>query len=89
MPITEKFKKLLISEKCRVIYLEGEFIMAIQYYEYKINLYRLGDMLIEVFYSHKLDKIHKIELLDYSSSRMNFYIDQVNLNELLVPQEGM
>jgi len=64
MPITEKFNNLLIPEKCRVIYLEGEFIMAIQYYEYKINLYRLGDMLIEVFYSHKLDKIHKIELLD-------------------------
>lgn len=88
MPITEKFKKLLISEKCRVIYLEGDFIMAIQYYEYKINLYRLGDMLIEVFYSHKLDKIHKIEPLDYTSSRMNFYTDQVSLNELLVPQEG-
>ena len=88
MPLTEKFNKLLIPEKCRVIYLEGEFIMAIQYYEYKINLYRLGDMLIEVFYSHKLDKIHKIEHLDYTSSRMNFYTDQVSLNELLVPQEG-
>ena len=87
MPLTEKFNKLTVSEKCRVIYLEGEFIMAIRYYEYKVNLYQLGDLMIEIFYSHKLDKIHKIQHLDYASSRMSFYADQVSLDGLMVHQE--
>jgi len=62
--------------------------MAIRYYEYKVNLYRLGDQLVEVFYNHKLDKIHNIQLLDNTSSRMNFYADQVSLDELYSIQEG-
>ena len=56
--------------------------MAIRYYEYKVNLYALGSELVEVFYNHKLDKIHKIQGLDFSSKRMNFYADQVNIDPL-------
>ena len=63
--------------------------MAIRYYEYKVNLYQLGDQLIEVFYNHKLDKIHKIQLLDNASSRLNFYADQISVEELYATQEGM
>lgn len=62
--------------------------MAIRYYEYKVNLYALGSELVEVFYNHKLDKIHKIQSLDHTSNRMNFYADQVSLNSVLSPQEG-
>lgn len=83
-----KFYDLDIPEQCRVLYLEGEFLMAIRYYEFKVNLYALGSELVEVFYNHKLDKIHKIQSLDYSSNRMNFYADQVSLNSVLSPQEG-
>ena len=71
-----------------MLYLEGEFLMAIRYYEYKVNLYTLGTELVEVFYNHKLDKIHKIQPLDHSSKRMNFYADQVSLNSILSAQEG-
>ena len=71
-----------------MLYLEGEFLMAIRYYEYKVNLYALGSELVEVFYNHKLDRIHKIQSLDKSSKRMNFYADQVSLNSILSPQEG-
>lgn len=62
--------------------------MAIRYYEFKVNLYALGSELVEVFYNHKLDRIHKIQTLDYSSKRMNFYADQVSLNSVLSTQEG-
>ena len=89
MLLVEKFFECTIPEQCRIIYLEGEFVMAIRYYEYKVNMYILGDQLIEVFYNHKLDKIHRIQLLDYSSSRMNFYADQVSLDELYSSQEGI
>ena len=71
-----------------MLYLEGEFLMAIRYYEYKVNLYALGSELVEVFYNHKLDRIHRIQSLDKSSKRMNFYADQVSLNSILSPQEG-
>ena len=79
MSLPNKFFECTIPEQCRILYLEGDFIMAIRYYQYKVNLYQLGDKLVEVFYNHKLDKIHKIQLLDDMSSRMNFYADQVSL----------
>jgi hypothetical protein len=83
-----KFYDLDVPEQCRVLYLEGEFLMAIRYYEHKVNLYALGKDLVEVFYNHKLDKIHKIQPLDHTSKRMNFYADQVSLNSILTTQEG-
>ena len=83
-----KFYELDTPEQCRVLYLEGEFLMAIRYYEYKVNLYSLGSELVEVFYNHKLDRIHKIQSLDHSSKRMNFYADQVTLNSVLTTLEG-
>ena len=83
-----KFYKLDTSEQCRILYLQGEFLMAIRYYKFKVNLYSLGSELVEVFYNHKLDRIHKIQSLDRSSNRMNFYADQVSLNSLLSSQEG-
>ncbi len=89
MLLINQFFECTIPEQCRIIYLEGEFVMAIRYYEYKVSLYQLGDQLIEVFYNHKLDKIHDIQILDYRSSRMNFYADQVSLDEIFSLQEGI
>lgn len=88
MALSRTFFQVSITEQCRRLYLEGEFIMAIRYYQYKINLYHFGDSLIEVFYNHKLAKIHKIQPLDYGSSRMKFYADQINLSELTPPQDN-
>ena len=89
MSLPDKFFEIPIPEQCRILYLEGEFVMAIRYYEFKVNLYHLGNRLVEVFYNHKLDKIHNIQPLDATSSRMNFYADQVSLEQLLSSQEGM
>jgi len=83
-----KFYDLAIPEQCRILYLEGEFLMAIRYYQYKVNLYALGNELVEVFYNHKLDTIHKINSLDYSSSRISFYADQVSISKVMSHQEG-
>ncbi|MEN8248611.1 MAG: hypothetical protein ABFS32_06740 [Bacteroidota bacterium] len=83
MTLPDTFFEISIPEQCRILYLEGEFMMAIRYYKYKVNLYLLGDKYVEVFYNHKFDRIHKIQELDYNSSRINFYIDQINITELL------
>ena len=53
--------------------------MAIRYYRYKINLYILGNLYLEVFVDHKKAAVEKIVLLDHSHSRMKFYSDQIKL----------
>ena len=85
MALPNTFFDVSIPEQCRILYLEGEFVMAIRYYEYKVNLYLLGNKYIEVFYNHKLDRIHKIQPLDYQNTRVNFYADQINIGQILNP----
>jgi len=74
------FNRLSLQSKLQWVYFQGEFLMDIRYYEYKVNLYRIDDFLIEVFYNHKNDRIELVNLLDRTSGRMQFYADQVKLN---------
>lgn len=85
MGLAKRFFKLSIHDKCRVLYLDGEFLMAIRYYGHKVNLYKLEDKLIEVFYDHKENKITEIASLDFGSKRMNFYLDQVKIDSTVLP----
>ena len=75
----KKFLSLPLRKKIKVLYEHGSFIVAIRYYGYKVNLYLIGNLYVEVFYNHKMDKIEKIELMDHSHSRVKFYTDQINL----------
>ena len=73
------FNRLSLSKKISLIYENGTFVMAIRYYGYKVNLYLLTNFYVEVFYNHKKDKIERIDLLDYTHSRLKFYVDQISL----------
>jgi len=75
------FALLTIPEKTQRLYTEGQFIVAIRYYGYKINLYLLHGEYFEVFYHHKEDRIEKIDQMDFGHTRMKFYADQINLGE--------
>ena len=70
-----------LAQKLRLLYLHGEFVVAIRYYGYKINLYLLDGIYVEVFYHHLEDRIEKVVPLDPESSRMKFYMDQIQINE--------
>lgn len=83
MPFYE-FNILSLKDKVQLLYQQGNFVVSIRYYGYKINLYLLDNYYVEVFYNHKLDKIEKIELLDPSHSRMKFYTDQISLPKNLL-----
>ena len=76
------FLNFPIKEQIHTLFKEGRFIVSIRYYGYKINLFLLNDFYVEVFYNHKLDKIEKVQLLDYQHSRMKFYHDQISLTSL-------
>jgi hypothetical protein len=74
-----EFMNIPFFEKVKKVYFEGEFIVAIRYYEYKINLYLYNNYYVEVFYNHKKDMIDKVEVLSYQPSRIKFYTDQIKL----------
>lgn len=74
------FADLALDKKIKTLYEEGEFIMSIRYYKYKINLYMLDDDFFEVFINHKRALVEKIQPLDRSHSRIKFYTDQINLS---------
>lgn len=78
--ITHKeFNILPLKEKISLLFRNGNFIVAIRYYGYKINLYLLNNFYVEVFYNHKRDRIERIELLPAFHTRMKFYSDQIQL----------
>jgi hypothetical protein len=72
-------KNLPQQKKISILYEHAAFIMAIRYYNYKINLYLLGNDYVEVFVNHKHASIDRIDLLDTQHSRMKFYSDQIKL----------
>lgn len=74
-----EFNALPLREKVKLLFQNGNFIVAIRYYGYKINLYLLNNFYVEVFYNHKQDMIERIELLPAFHSRMKFYSDQIQL----------
>ena len=78
IPCTE-FEELTLDDKINLLYERGTFVMAIRYYNYKVNLYLLGNYYLEVFVNHKLSLIEKIVPLDRMHSRMKFYSDQIKL----------
>jgi len=73
------FSSLPLHEKVKKLYFEGEFIVAIRYYKFKINLYLYQDFYVEVFYNPKEDRIDKIEVFNTETSRLKFYTDQIKL----------
>jgi hypothetical protein len=78
----DEFQDLAFHEKIKKLYFDGEFIVSIRYYGYKVNLYLLNRYYIEVFYNHKEDRVEKINLLDRRNKRMKFYTDQIRLSQL-------
>ncbi len=85
--ITHKyFNALSLKEKISLLFQNGNFIVAIRYYGYKINLYLLNNFYVEVFYNHKRDMIERVELLPAFHTRMKFYSDQIQLPANLLAQ---
>jgi len=74
-----RLKNLPLEQRITILYEHAVFVMAIRYYNYKVNLYLLGNEYVEVFINHKHASIDRIALLDTQHSRMKFYSDQIKL----------
>jgi hypothetical protein len=79
-----EFKTFSFDKQVQLLYENGDFIMGIRYYGYKVNLYLLDNFYVEVFYNHKKDLIEKIVPLDTGHSRIKFYVDQIKLPDWLI-----
>ena len=75
-----EFLQLPLEKKIKTLYTDGDFVMSIRYYRYKINLYLLGSEFFEVFINHKQAIVERIQLLDRNHSRLKFYTDQISLS---------
>ena len=79
MSTYSNFDELDFDDKIQEVYRNGVFVTNIRYYGHKINLYLLNGSYIEVFYNHRKDQIDNIQLMDWSHSRVKFYLDQIKL----------
>ncbi|MFM8913489.1 MAG: hypothetical protein ACKOE6_11340 [Flammeovirgaceae bacterium] len=75
----KQLAELTLEKKIYALYEHAQFVMAIRYYRYKVNLYLLDSDYVEVFINHKQTLIERIALLDRSHTRMKFYSDQIKL----------
>ena len=75
----KEYNRLSLKDKITTLYEHGTFVMSIRYYGYKINLYLLGNVYLEVFVNHKRASIEKIIQLNTNHTRMKFYSDQIKL----------
>lgn len=75
------FSSLNLEQQLQWVYFEGQYVMAIRYYDYKVILYLLRDFYVEVFYHNNESEIKKVEIFDYQGTRAKFYADQIRLSE--------
>jgi hypothetical protein len=77
-----EYERLPLEDRISMLYEQGTFVMSIRYYGYKVNLYLMGNLYLEVFVNHKMSSIEKIVLLNTNHSRMKFYSDQIKLPDI-------
>src|SRR5260221_4382468 len=65
-------RKFPLDEKVQLLYEHATFVMAIRYYGYKVNLFLLAVVYLEVFFIHKKQRFVKIDLLDPNNLRLKF-----------------
>ena len=76
------FLKLNINERAEVTWSEGEFVGTREYYGFKLSLYVLKGLYVEVWYFIATNKIEKVEpLADIKD--LNHYLKDINIAKLL------
>lgn len=76
------FIKLNINERADTVWSEAEFVGARDYYGYKVVLYVLKGLYVEVWYFKETNKIEKVEPLA-NPKDLNHYLKDIDLARLL------
>ncbi|HZX74282.1 MAG TPA: hypothetical protein VFE57_07675 [Cyclobacteriaceae bacterium] len=62
------------------LFLEGVYIMSIEYYRHKVNLYSLDSSFVEVYYDDDLNKIVKVHRSE--ADDLNKFLSRIDKLEL-------
>lgn len=76
------FMNLSLEVQIQYLYENASFVTDIRYYDHKVNLFLLEGVYYEVFISNKSVTVTDICVLDFSSSRLDFFLDQIKISDL-------
>ena len=77
-----RFVTLTIHERAAFLWQYGEYISTIHDGGFRIRLYIINSLLVEVFYNEATNVIEYIDLIDICHERLNLYTADVNLADL-------
>jgi hypothetical protein len=76
------FIKLNFSQRADLVWENGEFIGSREYYGYKVVLYVLKELYVEVWYFIATNKIEKVEPLA-DMKDLNHYLKDMDIKKLI------
>jgi hypothetical protein len=79
------FLKLDINARANIIWSDGELIGSREYYGYRIALYALKHLFVEVWYHTSTNKIEKIEPISNDEKAINHYLKDIDIGKLVDP----
>jgi hypothetical protein len=74
------FNELAMSDRAWITYEFGDFLMSIEYYEYRIFLFSLQSQFIELYQNIDTRQIEKIEALPYCA--LDKYLNRILIANL-------
>jgi hypothetical protein len=76
------FLRLSINERADITWSEGEFIGSREYYGFKLSLYVLKGLYVEIWYFPTTNRIEKVEpLADIKD--LNHYLKDIDIKKLM------
>ncbi len=77
----QNFLSLEINERASTVWSKGEYIGTREYYGYKVSLYVLTGLYVEVWYFIAENRIEKVEPIA-SDKDLDHYLKNIDLNKL-------
>jgi hypothetical protein len=77
---TTQFNNLTMVDRAWLVYDFGEFLMSIEYYDYRINLYSLNGQFIEIFQNIETRQIERIQGVSYKG--IDKYLSRIIVGSL-------
>lgn len=79
---TNTFYARSLKQRVKLLKRNGEFISAISYYGFNIDLYTMNGQYFEAFYNRYTYRLEEVEIMDPADERLNRYAAGVNLGDL-------
>ena len=79
------FNELTLDQKQLLIEDLGTLVFSMEYYDHRINLYALNNLLIEVYFNIDLKSLDRIETVSYEN--LDKYLSRITIDNLVKPSK--